>query len=250
MSKINEVQRWWVRQGKPATLVLIVLSIIGALAVWTNPAVALVLGYVGSLTQPWTAITYPFAIGALNSSFGLISLVFLVMWLYSIGGVLERELGLQKFVIVWFVLTLVPAIILFPFHYPLVGSLLPVAGLTVIWASRYPNSPVMLMGLIPVLAKWIGFLSAGIVFFSYGQGGQFHIGLLACLSLVLAWAFATNKIPFFTYSNLYSKPKPTKEQLQRQQAFDEEVRKRKQDREERERLRKLFESSLDGDNKK
>lgn len=251
MAMIQEGKRWWVRQGKPVTLTLIALSIVGALAVWSNPALALVLGYFGDFRAPWTALTYPFAIGALTSGFGLISLVFLVMWLYSVGGLLERELGPQKYILVWVLLTLLPILFLIPFgRAGLVGSLLPVGGLTVIWATRYPSSPVMLMAMIPLQAKWLGFLSAGVVFFSYGAGGNLLVGLLACGSLALAHVFARNMIPFFQYAGAYSKPKPTKEQIERARAFEDEVRKRKQDREERERLRKIFESSLSEDDKK
>lgn len=252
---IEEGKKWWIRQGKPVTLTLIALSIVGALAVWSNPAIALWLGYSGNIGAPWTALTYPFAIGSLTSGFGLISLVFMIMWLYSLGGILERELGMQKFILVWTLLTIVPVLLVLPFgKVPLYGSLLPVGGLTVIWATRYPNSPIMLMGMIPLQGKWIGFLSAGIVFFSYGAAGNILVGLFACGSLALAYVFARNMIPFFQYGGSsggsYTRSKPTKEQIERARAFDGEVRKRKQDREERERLRKLFEGSLEEDDKR
>lgn len=245
-------------------MTLIVLCIVGALSVWASNGVFELLAHrVGSFSRPWTLLTYPFAIGTLaGGGFGLIWLAFLAMWLYQVGGQIEGELGTKKYVGLWLILTILPALVLLPTAFlgsqklfaegtMLFGSLLPVGGITVVWATRYPTTPVSMFGVIPLQAKWIGYFMVAAVILSYGGNGNFLIGIVAALSLLFPFFFARNQVPGFPYSvGAYSKARQTKEQIRKEKEYFDDVKRREKEREERERLRKLFESSLDEDDRR
>lgn len=244
-------------------MTLIVLCIVGALTVWASNGIFELLAHrVGSFSRPWTLITYPFALETLaGGGFGIIWLLFLALWLYQVGGQIEGELGTKKYVGLWLILTVLPALVLLPtafmnpdklFARPvfLAGSLLPVGGITVVWATRYPTAPVSMFGVIPLQAKWIGYFMVAAVILSYGGNGNFFVGLLAAAALLFPFFFARNQVPGFPYSTTYSKAKPSKEQIKKEKEYFDDVKRREKEREERERLRKLFESSLDEDDKR
>jgi hypothetical protein len=68
--------------------------------------------------------------------------------------------------------------------------------------------------------------------------------------MLLSYLFASGRIPWLPYAGPSTKYKPSKAQRAREQTFFDDVRKREQERTERERLRKLFESSFDDNDKK
>jgi membrane associated rhomboid family serine protease len=238
---------WFRRQSRPATVILVGLFIVGNLLAWMFPAVIPnALGFDGNLfPKVWTVLTYPYFSGFI----GPINLVFLSMWLLSIGGRIENDHGQKNYWIIWLIATAVCALPLLFVKLPAYGYVAPVACLTVMWATRFPNEIVRLFMCIPVPAKLIGWMSAAGVFFIYaGQGSLWYVGLLACIGCILAYVFASNRIPKVSYGlgyGSYVKPKKTKGQKQREDQYFSDVYLREKEREEKERLRKLFENSLE-----
>jgi membrane associated rhomboid family serine protease len=195
---------------------------------------------------PWSILTYPFA--DTGNGFALIFLLFELLWLYWIGTSVEREVGSAKYAGLWVAMTVIPALVLgfgswiMGQPVPLAGANLPLAGLTVAWGVRNSESRIMLYGIIPLTGKVIAILTTALVFFGYGTI-HFAYAFLAIAHLAVAFLFATNRIPGFTYTRPVYQYKPSKQKIQEESQFYEEVKKRETERKEKERLRKLFESS-------
>lgn len=244
------------RQGQPATIAIIIIS--AALFFWTfaSPQ-SPITSYIGFLPalfadHPWSILTYPYAADASQSAF--IIVLFECFWMYGIGGGVERELGTTKFLLFWIAMTILPALFMFAamvalhVEAPLVFMYLPLSGITVAWCARNPNAKVLFMMVIPILGKWIGWITVGIVLFDYGRGNPL-LGVIACLHMLVAYLYATNRIPFLQYSSspLFTRKREGWKPVERNDSYFAEVRKREKEREERERLRKLFEGSISDD---
>lgn len=263
MSFIEDFQRSIRRNGAPVTAGLAIAVVASFLLDWLfHLGIADALFYSPSrLSMPWTLATYPFAIGGDGRM--LINLVFAVLWIWWIGSVVERDMGSARFAGYWVGMSILAALSITLFasfmgvtQFPLSGVWLPEAALTVAWATRYPNSIIQLI-VFPIQAKWLGFLTAGLVLFQYGTPFPL-VGVAAVLHLVLAWAIAANQIPFISYKAgtgegfRFRRSGALTRQDLKPDSFFEDVRRREKERKEREELRKLFERSLieDPDDKK
>jgi len=106
------------------------------------------------------------------------------------------------------------------------------------------------MAIIPIPGWLLAWLTAAITLFGYGTAYSAPLmGAFACLHLLLAYFYASNRIPNLAYGRAGG---PTNYQnLKRTERMDksyfDDVRKREQDRAEREKLRKLFEDSMTDD---
>ena len=243
---VQDPMKWFKRQTAPATIVLCALVIIGFFVDWSAPLfVKDFLSYPGlPIPKVWTLFTYTF--------FQIMSPIFLlfqVMWLFWVGSMLERDHGTRKFIYLWLVVSAIGVLPLSILQYPNSGMFIPDAILVSIWATRYPNMIIRLFMVIPVAAKWIGLIVVASVFFSYASGpSQIFVGFLAILGCIAGFLYARNQIPKLAYGlghGNYVKPKPTKAQLKREKEYFDDVYRREKERDERERLRKLFEDSLD-----
>lgn len=248
MAQVDQLKGWVRRQGSPVTIGFLASLLAMSLLLWFlrgGPIEALAFG--GNLfRQPWAILTYPWAYLPLVRPFGIIEVLFLGLILIQFGGSAERELGSRKFGLFLLSMIAVPPLavglgaLILGSSLTLAGPWLAVGGIIVAWATRNPNAPVMLWGIIPLLGKWIGVLVAAGTLFGYGFGNP-ALGVLACAHLVLAYLFASNRIGGLRYSAPVSAPyKPSKAQLERERQMEADIARRKQEREERERLRKLF----------
>ena len=250
------------RTGQPASIAIIVLAVIVFLISFVASAgphiqgsdwesyIAFQPSLVGS--RPWTILTYPFAAGV--HDVGFLDILFGCWWLYGIGGMLERDLGTRRFVIFWLVMTLIPALVMLGvmmfmgIDMPIRFLALPLSGVTVAWATRNPNSQILFMMVIPILAKWVGWITVGLILFGYGSMNP-YLGVVASIHMLVAYLYAANKIPFLLFSGTprFTRKREGWKPTERNDAYFENVRKREQERAERERLRKLFEGSLTDD---
>lgn len=199
--------------------------------------------------KPWTLLTYPF--GSSPASF--VSVLFSGLWLWSIGGAVEADLRASRYLAAWLTFTLLGSLAILlgaavlKSQGVLFGPLIPIAALTVVWGTRNPQVMVRLMFVLPVTGMWVAFIAAGIVLFDMGAGpGGPAMGLFACVPLLAAWAFASGRVPGLYYGSSSPKRKAWKPQEKDDRFFDD-VRRREKERDERERLRKLFEGSLKDD---
>jgi len=253
---MKDLQSAMRKNGQPVTIAIICIAVLVFLLnfIFQEAQITFYLAFLPSLLgqHPWSLLTYPFAADV--QSVGFIGVLFGCWWLYGIGGNVERDLGPLKYVVFWVVMTIIPALIMWGAmvlahvdNTPLIFMFLPLSGVTIAWATRNPNSQILLMMVIPVLAKWVGWITVGIVLFGYGAGHSL-LGVFACLHLALAWAFADNRIPGVPYGKaVFTRKREGWMPRERDDAYLENVKKREQERAERDRLRKMFEGSLNDD---
>jgi membrane associated rhomboid family serine protease len=241
------------RNAAPATTGIVVVLIACFVAIWagaTGFASQLVFYSAPSmaLARPWTFITYPFVA---DSAVGVI---FACLWLWGLGGSLERDLGSLRFLIAWLVFSALSAIFVLLgtalFHVPatpLHSAWVPISMVTVMWGTRNPDAPITLMFVLPVTGKWIAWLSVALVLL----GTSPQVAVFAAIPCALAYFFAANKIPFIPFAKSDQRFMGTEKKWERyDKSYYDEVQRREKDREERDRLRKLFEGSLQDDPEK
>lgn len=235
------------QSGSVATAGIMTALVAGFLTNWFlhGSAAQLMAFTPGSLTSaPWTLVTYPFV------QFEFIGVFFSCLWLWGVGGAVERDLGSGRYLVLWLALSALGALsvsLITPLMghavpFALIGTLIPLGAVTVIWGTRNPSAMMTLMFVLPITGKWMAWLSAGVVLFGMGMGNPM-LGALAVVPLVVGWAFADNRIPGLPYGK--SEPKRAAwKPSERDDKYFDEVRKREKDREEREKLRRLFEGSI------
>lgn len=253
---------WFRRQAAPITLGIIASVIAFALIWWLTGAKGIENLVVSPnwSSKPWVLLAYPWAQMPFTTGFALLGFVFLIFWTFWVGGSTERDLGPVKYLLFWLAMILLPALFVgligpaLGKPFVVAGMWLPIAGITIAWCTRNPNQQIMLYGIIPVLGKWLGWITLGTTIILSGFGNPL-LGIVSALHLPIAWLFASNRIPAFTYSYggaSFLKPKATDSQFLRKtekmdKSYYDDVKKREKEREEREKLRKLFESSLRDD---
>lgn len=198
-------------------------------------------------SQPWTFLTYPF-----DGSIGIFGILCAAIWMSSVGGQVEQDLTAPKYlaVILAFValcplFVLLGSLIMGETGY-MFGPLVVIECVTIMWATRAPLAVVKVFGILPVQARWLGVLGAAFIFFSAPP----KIAPFLLIPLGLIWAFADNRLPI-----RYGKPRgktPTetyRKHWKEDENYFSDVKRREKEREERERLRKLFEGSIKDDEK-
>lgn len=252
MSIFRDIQDGVKKSGTPATAAL-VFAVIGAYLIsWFSAGkffgLDLAFHPVLASAKPWTMILYPFASPPTGAV--AVCILFAALWLWGIGGSVERDLGAGRYLGFFFIMTVLCALtywageVLTGDPAVLWGSFVGIAAVTIAWGVRNPTSCVQLMFVLPITGKWLAWLAAALVFLSTDSP---KLAAFACIPLILAWAFAADKLPI-AYKGVYrSKRVRGGIGSPHEKAYYDEVRKREQDRKERERLRKLFEGSLSDD---
>ncbi len=237
-------------QDAPATTLLVALLAAGFFVSFTDAAgkaaggIALQSETAGA--RPWTLLTYPFY-GGIGVQ-ALFSLLFGGLCTWQIGRWLERDEGSLRLLAIWTSFSTLCAL-----GYWTGAGILgqkgmlfqpwpPIAAITIVWAARNSQTTVLLMGAMPIAAKWIAVLAAVIVFFGTRPTS---LAPFATLPLAIAWLYAVRMLPgfggpaigkrretFVRGAGFYSK-----------EYFDD-VKRRKKEREEQRRLKELFERSM------
>ena len=207
-----------------------------------------------TLGKAWTIFTYPLALPGEQFFFFLI----MCWWLYQVGRMLEPSMGMWTYVASFAVFSLLGGIgvaigdaatgVAGTDKAVIATVGLPVGAMTVLWGARYQSEVVRLMLLIPIKGVWLAVITAALVFFGYGAGNPL-VGAFALLPLAAAWFYGTDKIPFMRFGHVPSvtDAKVKKKDTAEFHTYIDKVRKRETERKERERLRALFEDSLDDD---
>jgi hypothetical protein len=256
MALIDNAGRWARRQLAPVTVGIMVALVAMSLFFWFTHGksqLSLVMSN-DFLTRPWTVITYVFADQFLGDVQQLIWLVILMGWMLLSCASVERTIGTAKYVALWVITSILPALCFGLganfLHLPIIlyGPFFPIAAISFVWALNNKSFSLYLF-FIPISGLVLCYLIPLGILFGYGMGAPM-LGLFACLYLIPAYFYGSNRIPFLLYEvRGYQNYKPSKAQKQKEANYFSEVDKRKQERAERERLRKLFESSLDDDKK-
>lgn len=201
---------------------------------------------------PWTFASYPFFIPGNGQD--LFWFVLTMLWLWGFGCAVERDLGPLKFALVWVSLTILGALglwagsaILQGNAWSLYGGIVPISAITVIWGVRNPDSPVMLMLVLPITGRWLAWFTAGIsVVYVASMNQNAQAGLFSALPLIAAYLYASNRLPFVAYGSgpVMARKPGGKAPVWMTDEYVDNVKKREKEREEKERLRRLFENSL------
>ena len=258
------------RSGAPVTLALIA-SFVGIFVIsWLmKGTVAAPLAFLTDWSQPWGIVTYAWA--SSGDGQGLFWFLLEMYWLWWVGSAAEVQLGTKKY-IGFFLASIVLAglflylglMLVYPRGHipnsdiPLAvggGPGLAIAALTVAWGVRNPRDHIMLMFVIPVPGLILAWLTVALTLFGYGSMyGAPLVGLFAILHLGLVYLFATNRIPGVSFNKApiaTSSVRPNEAFLKKTEKMDksyyDDVKRREKEREERDRLRKLFEDSMKDD---
>lgn len=196
----------------------------------------------GSWSEPWRLLTYTLA--PIHSGSGLFWLLLTCLWVYQFGMQLELQKG-SRFVLVVLagfsvgvgVFALLGAAVL-QTPFALVGQMVAATGIAMTWGFLNPNSIINLFCVLPMKGLWFALLDAVLLFFMFTD---FHPALaLFSIPPMAALYYGTTKWNAYTKSDKAVRKR--KEQEQRN--FLDSVAERQKARDEREKLRKLFERSL------
>ncbi len=262
---LQQGKSWLRHQAAPVTIGFLASLIIFAFVWWLSGAKGMekfVLAP-GWQSQPWTLFTYPWAQLPFVSGFAIIGFVFMIMWTFWTGSFVERDLGAIKYAGLWAVMILLPAlfqVLLGPLVsqvYGTAGLWLPLGGVTIVWCARNPKAQIMMYGIIPMSGQILAIVTLVSTILLAGFGNPL-LGIISALHLPIAYAFALNKIPFWPYSRGaggFGRSRASDSQfLHKTEKMDkgyyDDVKRREKERDERERLRKLFESSITDDTNK
>ena len=141
------------------------------------------------MLRPWTLATYPLV----NGDF--FTLLFAGLWLWFIGGSLEYSWGSRRFAWLLLTITIVTGLAMgvmpllgLASPIPISGLWLPLTGLTWAWSLLNSRQEVLLYGIIPIQARWLAWIEAGIIFFTYLQYNLFYgLAALAGIPVVYLW---------------------------------------------------------------
>ena len=197
--------------------------------------------------RPWTWFTYPFL--ELPSFWILITLYVL----YSMGGMLERSWASANFAALFFAFTGVGALGFVPAYYllgkpvVLVGLSLPLVALITAWAAMEPELEVSFWGII-VKAKFLAAVWVALIYFQMGMAYD-PITALFSLAAPAAAFFYVRKLPRLNLDvrfrparrePLLREDRPRRERPPRESVPGQNPLRRRQEREEMERLRRLL----------
>ncbi len=210
------------------------------------------LSYSPDLSMPWTLFTYPFVRGI-----DAVIWFALACWItYQFLSDLEKRLGLWGTVAFFFSVTFLGGLcyflgtVVFGPSMILPSLNLPLEFIIFTWCLVNPSAQIMLMMLVPVPTRVLMWLCVAGVVIEYGWGNP-YVGFVTALPLPLLWLYATNRIPIMRFGDVPNLA-PKQQEKKENKEFDRfmgDVKRREQERAEKERLRKLFESSLSDDDK-
>lgn len=124
------------------------LSLIQWLAFVPDPVTA--------VTQPWRLLTYMFTHSLLNP----FHFIFNMLWLWWMGRPVEETVGAHSFLSIYFGAGLVGALVDVVVSFvgvanPVIGASGAVYGVMVAFAMLYPRTPIMLLLLPPLEARYV-----------------------------------------------------------------------------------------------
>ncbi len=123
----------------------------------------------GHVPQLWRLFTYPIL------TLGILGLLFDGLALWWFGGSLERAWGTRGYAAFWLAASAICALSMSAgallLHVPRlwVDSYLPLSAVILAWALLNPEQTIMLYGIIPLKAKYLGLAEVLILFFTHAE---------------------------------------------------------------------------------
>ncbi len=193
----------------------------------------------------WKFVTYPlvFERGA------ILSLLFSGLVAYWTANALTARLGAVGTWKAWLLASALGGVLwlmggLLSGAVALFGPNLPLAAFLCLWAAWNKSAKVMLFMIIPVPAPLIAAVSVLGVLVSFGMQNPLA-GVLPALVPVAYWLYGDGKLKLPGFATQAGRS--DKRRTMNLQAHVDEAKRREIEREERERLRRLFEASLEED---
>jgi hypothetical protein len=200
--------------------------------------------------EPWRLLTFTWAFSPLGGGLSLLFFALLCYWIYSISPSLEAEIGSLRFAGVWFGacalvgLAVSLGMMVTGASAAMGGPWLAASALTVLWAARNQTATLMLYGLIPVSGRVLAIITVISDILLAGASSPVA-GVISALPLGFWWAFGNDQIPFLPFNGVRKLTLTDQPVMRGIKVYDdqyyEDVRKREQERDERERLRRLLE---------
>jgi hypothetical protein len=207
-------------------------------------------------------LTYPIA--QVGQGVNVINTIFLCMWLWSLGGSLERSWGSAGFARFFAAVTVGTSLVLclgawllkiYP-PFQLAGLSLPIVAVTVAWAAINPYEDLLLFFVIRMKAWMLAALVVVFMLFLTFSSWPL-LGLFALVNPLIGYLWVRGRLPFPapTLRNLGAKRRPDLrfydvDRAQGRTAEYDEIRKRQRnpidrfkDWRERRRLQKLWRDS-------
>lgn len=149
---------------------LLIINTAVFLATWALPWLAGLLAFQpsGVFLKPWTVITYMFVHG------GFMHLFFNMLGLFFFGPPIERHWGSREFIKYYLICGLGGAALsfIFAFNASVVGASGAVYGVMLAFAMMWPDMPIYIWGILPVKAKWLVAVLAGMSMLSAFTGSS------------------------------------------------------------------------------
>lgn len=207
----------WLLSGGPAALEL-------CERLWFDSEMA--------LARPWTFITYPLV------HVGVGMILFAAIGLYFFAASLERAWGTSRFLVGFFVITVLTSVsifvgtMIFGRPYTLASMGMPISCIIVAWATNNPTATVMLWFVLPLKAIWIGWITFVLALVGYSYGYP-EMAAFVFVPFAVTWAYASGRLRL-----------PSPRGGRREGDYSGIAwEKRRQAEEERRRLKELFERS-------
>lgn len=181
----------------PVTKIVIGIWLISFLSSVLGAPLAEILAFIpGRMPNTITGlVTYPLAIGP-----DFIGLLLNGLMLFWFGGSLERMWGTRNYL--WFligtsiasaVIWQLGALLVFRQPTPMATPWLLISSAIVAWAWINPEQTILLWFVLPVKAKWIGWVTLALLFFTFPPGGmgigRLILGVFALGGPAFAYAF-------------------------------------------------------------
>lgn len=197
---LQSTQRFFNAGSAPVTMTVIALNILIFLAgdfprnAWWIQDLICNKG-IGEPFHIWTLITYPLV------TLGFIPLLFACLWMYGVGGFLERGWGRGRYLLFFGLCSLISSCCMLVgsllLHLPfiLAGLWIPLAALTVAWAAIDPYQDMLFYFVIKLQARWVALITVGLIFF-----GEFYgepvLGLFALVGCLFAYLWVRGRVPY------------------------------------------------------
>ena len=256
---MGDFGEWIRKQRAPATIALFGSFVLAALflGITHHRGIGSFRFSNASPLTPWTFLTYPWEFNIMTSGMTLLMSVFLLIWFYQSGSIIEREMGSARFACFFLTATLTASLSIWiaavamgvPIN--VAGPFLPIAATSVAWGVRNRSAVFMLYGVVPLNGIFIGWTFGALTLLMFGF--QYPIiGVAACVPLAITYLFAVDRIPSVPFVpngiiiplrrhiDPKKKEATTRGQVQYDQAYFDDVKKREQERLVKERLRKLL----------
>lgn len=175
--------------------------------------------------QVWRLITFLFApLVNMRSVIGILFVVFVLMFYYSICSSLERVWGSFRFnmyMLTGILGTIIGAFLVYaiaPSSYVIMDTYYLQLTLFLAYASLFPEVQVLLYGIIPIKIKWIAWLDAALLVYYFVTAGSGIFGFCSRVAIVIS---LLNFLVYFFAGRNGTKYRP--KEIKRKQKFKKHV---------------------------